>query len=226
MPLSTLSSYELIIFDNDGTLVDTEAFNCRAFADCLIEAGLDNFNEQLVIEKYAGTKVSHIIEMIEEEYHVTLPGDITEQFLKRAEELRPSCQKDVPGAADFIQACLQRGQKICIGSNGQMEAILSSLKHGKLDSFFPVDIIFNAVMVNHPKPAPDLFLYVAQKMGVRPEKCLVLEDSPLGIRAARKAGMDCVGLTGTHHTPVLHRQTLLDAGADATYKSFIHMPQA
>ncbi len=114
-----------------------------------------------------------------------------------------------------VEALLEQMQlPRCVASSSDLDRIRLSLAVTALDRFFEADDLFSAQMVDNGKPAPDLFLHAAAKLGVDPRSCLVIEDSPHGVQAARRAEMPVIGfLGGGHARPCLHDR-LVAAGAD------------
>jgi HAD superfamily hydrolase (TIGR01509 family) len=206
------TNYDLIIFDCDGTLVNSEALNNGVTADLIAEMGLPQYDLQYCLEHFAGSTLTHIIELLETRHDVTFPKDAVELTRQKVKHRMPGELKAIPQAVEAVGA-LAQDYKICVASNGERGTVLQSLDLTNLKQFFPEDIVFTANMVAHPKPAPDLFLFAAKNMGVAPERCLVIEDSIFGVRAALAAGMDVLGITGTHHAPEDQAQTLRENGA-------------
>jgi HAD superfamily hydrolase (TIGR01509 family) len=101
----------------------------------------------------------------------------------------------VAGAADVLEKLAADGVPYCVASSGSHERIRVGHRAAGLDRFFDEGRIFSSQDVGRGKPAPDLFLYAAERMGVPVERCAVVEDSPLGVRAAVAAGMDVYGFT-------------------------------
>lgn len=205
--------YDLIIFDCDGTLVNSEALNNSVTAEMIADMGLPQYDLQYCLDNFAGITLTNIIQILEERHpDVKFPDDAIELCREKVALRMPTELAGVPHAVETVAALMQ-GYKICVASNGERGSVLQSLDLTDLKPFFADEIVFTANMVAHPKPAPDLFLYAAQKMGVAPERCLVIEDSIFGVRAARAAGMDVLGITGVHHDPGHQAVTLRENGA-------------
>ncbi len=125
----------------------------------------------------------------------TLPDDFDDTFHERVfaafeRELAP-----VAGVTELLGELAGAGVPYCVASSGSRERIRTGHRATGLDRWFTPDTVFSAQDVGRGKPAPDLFLYAAEQMGVAPQRCVVIEDSPLGIQAARAAGMDVYGYT-------------------------------
>lgn len=206
------SRYDLIIFDCDGTLVNSEALNNSVTADMIAEAGLPQYNLQYCLDHFAGITLGNIIHILEERHDVRFPENAIDLCRQKVQMRMAAELKSVPHAVETVEALVQN-YKACVASNGERGSVLQSLVLTGIKPFFPDDIIFTANMVAHPKPAPDLFLFAAKQMGIAPERCLVIEDSIFGVQAARAAGMDVLGITGVHHAPEHQAIALRDNGA-------------
>ena len=205
--------FDLVIFDCDGTLADSENLNNQAMLDVLHEDGFVQYDMAYALKHWLGTTVTDSVRQIESETGKKVSGDAVARYMKRVHELHQAHLKPVAGAASLVGACGAR-MKICVASNGERNNVLQSLQITGLMPFFTPDSVFTKIQVPRPKPAPDLFLYAAEKMGAVPARCLVVEDSPAGVAAGRAAGMTVWGFTGTHHDPAGQSAALLNAGAD------------
>lgn len=209
---------ELIIFDCDGVLADSELKAFQAQAEVISEAGIPLTAKD--IEPYMGVVGTEMYRDIAGKYNHPLPADMSERFVARILQLAKSKSLDMPGIKDVLS---DLEQKFCVASNGEIARLRGTLKAAQLDGFFS-DNIFNAEMVERGKPAPDLFLLAARKMGVAPENCLVVEDSIHGIAAAVAANMKVLGFTGGCHCPPDHGQVLLAKGAIQIFDNIRHLP--
>ncbi|MFF7966459.1 HAD family hydrolase [Streptomyces sp. NPDC007903] len=186
--------YDLILFDNDGVLVDSEPISNRHLAAYLTELGHPTtYDESL--RDYMGAAMHRVHDLVLERTGERLPADFDDVFHARVfaafeEELRP-----VAGVEGVLEKLTADGVPYCVASSGSHERIRVGHRVTGLDRWFDDDRIFSSQDVGRGKPAPDLFLYAAEQMGVAPERCLVVEDSPLGVRAAVAAGMDVYGFT-------------------------------
>ncbi|SDN12494.1 haloacid dehalogenase superfamily, subfamily IA, variant 3 with third motif having DD or ED/haloacid dehalogenase superfamily, subfamily IA, variant 1 with third motif having Dx(3-4)D or Dx(3-4)E [Streptomyces sp. cf386] len=186
--------YDLVIFDNDGVLVDSEPISNRLLAEYLTELGHPTSYEDS-IRDYMGSAMHRIHDLIEERTGQRLPADFDDVFHARVFAAFERELKAVDGAADVLERLAGDGVPYCVASSGSHERIRVGHRTTGLDRWFEDGWIFSSQDVGRGKPAPDLFLYAAERMGVVPERCVVVEDSPLGVQAAVAAGMDVYGFT-------------------------------
>ncbi|MEP9386678.1 HAD family hydrolase [Mesorhizobium sp. KR9-304] len=185
---------ELVIFDCDGVLVDSETISVSVLCDFVRKAGAD-IGEEEAYRLFLGRSMAAVEEALRGEFGLSLNeaqlGRIrAETFRRFRDELKP-----MPGAVETLSRLNVRR---CVASSSSLERIRLSLDlTGLLEMLEPH--IYSASMVARGKPAPDLFLHAAKAMGVRPEDCVVVEDSPAGIEAARRAGMRVFAFTGGSH---------------------------
>lgn len=180
-----------MIFDCDGVLVDSEPITCAVMAACLTEIGLATTTEDCMRE-YVGGWWPDVVDSIEAKHKETLPDGFTEQYRARQ---NAALAEGVEPVAGVIEALDRIPLTICVASNGPAAKMEITLAAAGLAERFE-GRIFSAAEVERGKPAPDLFLHAAATMGVEPTACAVVEDSPLGIVAARAAGMAAFGYTG------------------------------
>ncbi|MEU5623114.1 HAD family hydrolase [Streptomyces tendae] len=186
--------YDLVIFDNDGVLVDSEPISNRLLAGYLTELGHPTSYEDS-LRDYMGGAMHRVHDLVLERTGRRLPSDFDDVFHGRVfaafeRELEP-----VPGAVDVLEKLAADGVAYCVASSGSHERIRTGHHRTGLDRWFDDERIFSSQDVGRGKPAPDLFLHAAERMGVAPQRCVVVEDSPLGVQAAVAAGMDVYGFT-------------------------------
>ncbi|MFJ1650344.1 HAD family hydrolase [Streptomyces sp. NPDC088337] len=186
--------YDLVIFDNDGVLVDSEPISNRLLAAYLTELGHPTSYEDS-IRDYMGSAMHRIHDLVLERTGKRLPDDFDDVFHARVFAAFQRELKPVAGAADVLEKLAVDGTPYCVASSGSHERIRVGHWATGLDRWFGEERIFSSQDVGRGKPAPDLFLHAADRMGVAPEKCVVVEDSPLGVQAAVAAGMDVYGFT-------------------------------
>ncbi|MGW6548436.1 HAD family hydrolase [Streptomyces massasporeus] len=186
--------YDLVIFDNDGVLVDSEPISNRLLAAYLTELGHPTSYEES-IRDYMGSAMHRIHELVLERTGQRLPEDFDDVFHTRVFTAFEQELVAVAGAAEVLEKLAADGVPYCVASSGSHERIRVGHRTTGLDRWFDEERIFSSQDVGRGKPAPDLFLYAAERMGVAPQRCVVVEDSPLGVRAAVAAGMDVYGFT-------------------------------
>ncbi|MEU0384588.1 HAD family hydrolase [Streptomyces chartreusis] len=186
--------YDLVIFDNDGVLVDSEPISNRLLAAYLTELGHPTSYEES-IRDYMGSAMHRIHDLVLERTGQRLPESFDDVFHARVFAAFEQELVAVAGAFEVLEKLAADGVPYCVASSGSHERIRVGHRTTGLDRWFDEGRIFSSQDVGRGKPAPDLFLYAAERMGVAPERCVVVEDSPLGVRAAVAAGMDVYGFT-------------------------------
>jgi HAD superfamily hydrolase (TIGR01509 family) len=202
----------LVVFDCDGVLVDSEILACGVEARALTALGHPITGEE-VARRYAGMSDADMRREVEREIGRALPPDHGARCAAELEEAFRRELKPVDGMAAVVDAVAAAGLKRCVASSSAPERLKFALTVTRLWEKF-VPNVFSARMVARGKPAPDLFLFAAEKMGVEPAACLVIEDSVPGIRAARAAGMTAIGFAGGGHCGPDHAARLREAGVD------------
>ena len=186
--------YKLVIFDCDGVLVDSEAIGNRFISEALTLAGIP-ISAEGALSQFLGGKLTQIKKDAEKKLGFSLPANwVDEIYKKQFSEFRKNL-KSISGIEDVLDVLERINTPVCVGSNGPLNKMEVSLGVTKLKDRF-LGRIFSADQVENPKPAPDLYLYCADQMGVLPQHCLVIEDSPRGASAGVAAGMSVFGYTG------------------------------
>ncbi|MFD3572018.1 HAD family hydrolase [Streptomyces sp. NPDC058667] len=186
--------YDLVIFDNDGVLVDSERISNTLLAGYLTELGHPTSYEESVRD-YMGSAMHRIHELVEERSGQRLPAEFDATFHARVFAAFQAELEAVAGVREVLRLLAEGGVPYCVASSGSHDRIRVGHRKTGLDAWFRDEIVFSADDVGRGKPAPDLFLYAAERMGVAPERCGVVEDSRLGVQAALAAGMDVYGFT-------------------------------
>ncbi len=182
---------ELVIFDCDGVLVDSEPISVRLDVELLAELGLTMTVEE-VIERFVGRSPEVIVQAVEAELGHPPPDG---WFERGEQELRERFEAELEPVPGIVEALGRITLPACVASSSPPERLRFKLElTGLYDRF--AGRIFSASEVANGKPAPDLFLYAAERMGVQPAGCVVVEDSRYGVQAARAAGMDVLGYAG------------------------------
>lgn len=200
--------YDLIIFDNDGVLVDSEPISNRLLAAYLTELGHPTTYEES-IRDYMGSAMHRIHDLVHERSGRALPADFDEVFHGRVFEAFRRELQPVPGVVEVLEKLRADGVPYCLASSGSHDRIRVALRKTGLYELFGEERLFSSQDVGRGKPAPDLFLHAAGVMGTDPGRCAVVEDSPLGVQAAVAAGMDVYGFTAMTPAEKLDRATAL-----------------
>ncbi|KEG16512.1 HAD family hydrolase [Bartonella bacilliformis] len=215
---------DLIIFDCDGVLVDSEYLLAKIGSQLLKEIGYEISPEELS-ERFAGLIFSDILKKIEQE----IGKPISAHFIDRMSDLfRAQMKTDlrpINGVKRAIENVKSR-YPYCICSNAMKTDIEQMLITVNLFDFFE-NKIFSApeVGTKKPKPAPDVFLFAANALGIKPQNTIVIEDSIHGVRSAKAAGMRIIGFTGGSHSYLNHSNDLIDFGAETVINKYAHLPE-
>ncbi|MBR1199897.1 HAD family hydrolase [Bradyrhizobium sp. AUGA SZCCT0240] len=210
---------QLIIFDCDGVLVDSEVISCRAHAETLTRHGYPITADQ-VLQRFLGVSDREARLTIENETGRQLPDDFEAQVKTATLKFYEGDLQAIPHIGEAISAITLSK---CVASSGTPEKIRHGLTcAGLYDLLLPH--IFSATQVNRGKPAPDLFLFAAEQMNIRPPQCLVIEDSVAGVTGGRAAGMTVLGFHGGSHCGPGHAELLRDAGAAVTFGDMRQLP--
>jgi HAD superfamily hydrolase (TIGR01509 family) len=188
--------FELVIFDCDGVLVDSERLSVRVETEYLAELGWP-LTEAEIVERFMGQSDEYMDEAIEAQLGSRLPGDWKEQFQRRYREAFAASLVPVDGV---VEALDQITAATCVASSGSHDKLRFTLRHTGLYERFE-GRIFSGYEVANNKPAPDLFLHAAARMGAEPARCAVVEDTLYGLMAARAAGMRAFGYAGGLSSP-------------------------
>lgn len=210
-----------LILDCDGVLVDSELIAARVAAECFTAAGAPISVEQM-IDRFAGVKATKVTELVFAEHGVTPPADATE---RRRVAIMAALEHELTAVPGVDAALSAIALDKCVASSSHPDRIALSLKVTGLDRHFG-GAIFSSFMVEHGKPAPDLFLLAADRMGVAAADCIVVEDSVAGVTAGKAAGMRVIGFTGGGHCRPGHGERLAAAGADDIIAEMAGLPAA
>ncbi|MGI5339957.1 HAD family hydrolase [Streptomyces sp. CA-181903] len=184
--------FDLVIFDCDGVLVDSERICVRVEAEYLAELGAP-FTEAEIVERFVGSPAEIMRAAVAERLGRPLPVDWWKPYEQRYVDAFTAELTAVAGVAETLG---ELDVPFCVASNGDHGAIRQNLRLTGLHGLFEEGRIFSAEDVAYGKPAPDLFLYAARTLGADPARCAVVEDSRYGVRAARAAGMRSFGYAG------------------------------
>ena len=210
---------DLVIFDCDGVLVDSEVISCRAHAETLTRHGYPITEEQ-VLHRFLGVSDREARQIIEREIGWSLPSDFEAQVKEATLKFYAGDLKAIAGVAAAIAAI---DLPKCVASSGTPEKIRHGLEcAGLYEQLSPH--IFSTTQVKRGKPAPDLFLLAAEQMHAAPKRCLVIEDSIPGVTGALAAGMIVLGFHGGSHCQPGHADKLRAAGAAVVFDDMRQLP--
>ena len=204
-----MAKTDLVIFDCDGVLVDSEMIASRVLARELTDMGYPLEPEDCRA-RFTGISMDKVVSLIEADWGRRLPGDFQDHMRAKDFEAFETELTAIPGVPEMLDA-LDRPK--CVASSGSPEKIRNSLRITGLTRHFG-DRLFSAKQVEHGKPAPDLFLFAAKAMGADPTRCLVVEDAPAGVQGALAAGMRVLGYTGGGHCGPGYADRLRQSGAE------------
>lgn len=209
--------FDLVIFDCDGVLVDSEVITNRVFATMLAEQGLP-VTLEFLFDKFVGRSMRYCLDLIAELLGRPVPPDFMDQYRERTSAALHAELNAVNGIEEVLDRLDAEGVPFCVassGSHGKMRTTLGIT--GLLPRF--EGRLHSVTEVAHSKPAPDVYLYAASKMGFAPARCYVVEDTLPGAQAGVAAGMTVFGYCG--YTPV---EQLRAAGAQHTFDDMAKLP--
>ncbi len=203
---------DLVIFDCDGVLVDSEIIFARILGECLSAADFPATAAEALALGF-GRNRDTLSAAVEARFGRALPDGFFEAMRARTALALERELVPVPGVEALLSA-LPAAR--CVASNGHLERVRERLALTGLLHFFDPHV-FSAIQVARGKPAPDLFLMAARMLAVEPARCTVVEDSVIGVAAAVAAGMPVIGFCGGSHCPGDHAQQLLAAGCSHVF---------
>ena len=194
-PMGDPGGLDLVIFDCDGVLVDTERVANQALADLVTDVGLPTSLDDS-LRRYMGRALDDIVADVERDLGRSVGEGFADRYYERIFAVFDAGVDPVPGVAEVLAGLRW---PVCVASNGPHAKMERTLGGSGLRVHFG-DRLFSARDVARGKPAPDLFLHAAERMGAEPVRCVVVEDSPLGVAGARAAGMRVLGFAdpGSH----------------------------
>lgn len=205
---------ELVIFDCDGVLVDSEAIVIEIESVLLAEAGFVLTPDEIA-DRFVGLSYPDMMRLLADDFGRPVPDGLSERIQLDALAAFPERLQPVRGMPDLLAGLdANPGVGRCVGSSSDLDRIRLSLDVTGLADFFHPAHLFSAQMVSRGKPAPDLFLHAAEQVGADPAGCLVIEDSPHGVTAALDAGMRVLGFVGGLHARPSLTDRLAAAGAE------------
>lgn len=213
---------DLMIFDCDGVLVDSEIIGIKLTVSLLNQQGVD-IDVETFTRLYSGLAWEALIEQVRRDTGITVPPTIGQHFYPQLMSAFAESLERIAGSYEVIS---QLSYPKCICSNSSREQLDYMLTLVGLKNLFS-PWIYSALDLGpgRGKPQPDIFLHAAQQFDVQPSHSLVIEDSVHGVMAAKRAGMYVVGFIGGAHTTSDHRSRLIAAGADVVIDSLYQLPR-
>lgn len=187
-----------VIFDLDGCLVDSERFVLAAIVAAMRDFGVEDASSSEFGGRFLGMSFSVISDYVAERLGKPCPDDFIDRVESRLFETYPTELEIIDGVGGMLDACQAAGLKTAIATGSSIRRMHKTLEITGLDTRF-TGTAFSADEVSHGKPAPDLFLLAAERIGASPKECVVLEDSPHGVEGAIAANMRAVGFVGGSH---------------------------
>lgn len=215
---------EAVIWDMDGVIADTSAYHFRAWRETFAKRGIDFTEEDFqrgfgirndaIIRNIMGEKTSDAeIETIAREKEATFRRFIGQDI------------KPLPGVLELLSQLHDRGIRMAIASSATIENLRLIVGNLGIADYFQAIVIGRDV--TEGKPSPQAFLLAAQRLGVEPKNCVVFEDAVAGVKAAKRAGMDCVAVTNTHPAEKLKEADLIvDSLAEVSVKDLEKLLQS
>jgi HAD superfamily hydrolase (TIGR01509 family) len=190
-----LNSFGAVIFDMDGVLVNSEPFYVEVEQTNFKQLGLEISEKEH--QTYQGTATDRMWQLIKERHRidhpveelVTMTNSLVTPYFNSLEKMEP-----MPGVNNLIEKLKEKGVPLALASSSSSDVIEIILQKTGLKKYF--DVVVSSQMAGASKPEPDIFLLTAKKLGVLPGKCVVIEDSTNGIKAAKSAGMYCIAFAG------------------------------
>jgi HAD superfamily hydrolase (TIGR01509 family) len=203
-----MQGVDLVVFDCDGVLVDSEPLANEAYARVLRRHGFDVTGEALAA-RFAGVNTNRMMADLEAAHGRPIPATLRLEAMQMILDLYASDLKAIEGIDALLSAM---SHSRCVASSSETAKLALGLRVTGLDRHFGAHV-YSADVVKRGKPAPDLFLHAAGELDAAPDRCLVVEDSLAGVEAGIAAGMRVVGFTGGSHCDAAHGGRLAGAGA-------------
>lgn len=215
-----VTPFDLVIFDCDGVLLDSEIIACSADAEAFCELGYEITGEEIA-RRFAGMPDEAVDDALALESGRPLPANFRDRIKRRVFEKYRTELGQIDGASDLLSTLMTR--KCVASSSAPAKLALGLVETGLYELVYPH--IFSTQLVARGKPHPDIFLYAATQMEVPPHRCVVIEDSVAGVTAAGAAGMRSIGFTGGSHCTDGHGARLLAAGASTLSARLAPIPK-
>jgi beta-phosphoglucomutase-like phosphatase (HAD superfamily) len=223
--MNALAPIKGIVFDCDGTLVDSEHAANHALIMLLHKYGLSQYSLQHAYEFFVGRTLYDIFSELEAKHGIEFPDDVIDRLIDIRMEQDELYIQPIQGVKDSLPR-LASWYPLAVASNGERANVLRSLKLANILGHFDKSKIFTPADVGGKgKPAPDIYLHAAKALKLQPKQVLAIEDSPVGVKAAVAAGCKVWGFCAVAKSPE-PAQALWDAGADAVFDTIRELTEA
>ena len=213
--------FRAIIFDFDGVIVDSEWLSNAVLADVLTELGYPTSREE-ALARYCGLRWADCYRRIEEETGLELGSDTLGDLVDEAVTARASEMLAIEGIGPFLAS--QDHRLLAIASSSEIWWLEQTLDRLGLSAFF-ADRLFSAAGFPRGKPHPDIYLHAADRLGIAPGHCVVIEDHPVGVAAGAAAGMTVIALLAASHIRDGHAERVREAGAHHVARDYAHVAE-
>lgn len=184
--VNSAHNFEAVIFDNDGTLVDSESITLGVLMEMAVEHGADVSSDDP--ERFVGAHLQVVFEEIATRSGKPIPDDFIDVFRDRQTQRIKEGLDEIPGARDLLEYLSNNSVRFAVASNAPQAKMELCLNAAGLDSFFPAQHRTSAYDIDSWKPLPDIFVHAANALGVDITQCAIVEDSNTGIEAALASG--------------------------------------
>lgn len=206
--LGRVMAIDLVIFDYDGVLADSEITLYQNSVDELARLGIAVAVENF-IKDFTGLSFEAANQLLQAQHGSQIPDNFFHALVERSTIKDPVVASPMPGIKMVIQYLIDQQIPVCVASNRLPNQLNAALVDVKLASYFTHEQVYSAAMVKRSKPAPDLFLHLIDKMQVNSQNCLAIEDSVAGIAAAKGANIPVIGFLGGLHAKYPWYQTMI-----------------
>jgi beta-phosphoglucomutase family hydrolase len=193
----------LVIFDMDGVLADTGPIHFQSWVKMATEDAGVNFTKEFFEDSFGQQSIPITRKLVGNNVEQALVekwADLKEKYYR---EMVKDKLEPLPGVIELLSDLKNDYIKLAVGSSGPLENVELLLTSLKIKHYF--DVVITAEDVKNGKPAPDVFLLAANRLNLKSEDCIVIEDAPVGIEAAIRAGMKSIALTTTHKREELYQ---------------------
>lgn len=210
---------ELIIFDCDGTLADSEYMHQLAVIGALEACGVIGYDVTFCTQHFVGRGMSYVQEFVERREGKKLPSEFLNIYINKCADFMKQGMQALPHALESV-ATLSKLYKVCVASNGEADTVAHTVTSVGMMDYFGAAHVFTKSQVARGKPFPDLFLFAAHTMSVSSDKCIVIEDSMAGVQAGLAAGMLTIGITTASHDPAFTNKNMKKLGVEHIFHSW------